>query len=804
MLMDEILESAMRKISLVLGVTCAALACLLPELILAQPGGGAVTADAARVIVKFRADSVLVTTKALAGTDRETSRAQALGERVGVAMSAGAPLSDRAQVVFAAGVSSAALAARLAAESDVEYAVPDERKRLVTAPNDPLYANGVGGNGPAVGQWYLRAPDSTVLSSINAEAAWSITTGSPSVVVADLDTGVRFEHPDLLAVAAGGNLLPGYCMISDPGTANNTTCRGPDASDPGDWVTEAELSQRHSEFYQCEPAPTDSSWHGTQTAGLIAALTNNGIGMASVGRTVELLPVRVLGKCGGFDSDIIAGMFWAAGFPVPGVPANPTPAQVINLSLGGAGACNAAYADAVNHITAARTVIVVAAGNSTGNSVGEPGNCPGVIAVGGLRHAGTKVGFSSLGPEIAISAPAGNCINIAVGSPCLYPILTTSNSGTTTPASSIYTDSYNPSLGTSFSTPLVSGTVALMFAVQPLLTPWQARVALESTARPFPTTSTDSTVTQCTAPQYDVDGNPIDQLECLCTIDTCGAGMLDAGAAVSAASAGLASGVQAEGLWWKLPAGSESGWGINFVQQGNVIFATWFTYDVTGKAWWLVMTANKTGTSPDTYTGALYATHGPAFSAVPFDPNLVTSTSVGSGTLTFPDTNRATFTYIVGFTQQTKTLTREVFGTLPKCTYSAQPDFASASNYQDLWWAAPAGSESGWGINLTHQGDTIFATWFTYDVDNSPMWLVVTATKTAPGVYTGTLYRTTGPAFNSVPFNPALVAITAVGTSTLAFANGNAATFAYSVNGVAQAKQITRELFAPPAGTLCQ
>jgi hypothetical protein len=215
------------------------------------------------------------------------------------------------------------------------------------------------------------------------------------------------------------------------------------------------------------------------------------------------------------------------------------------------------------------------------------------------------------------------------------------------------------------------------------------------------------------------------------------------------------------------------------------------------------MTANKTGTSPDTYKGELYATHGPAFSAVPFDPNLVTHAGVGLATLAFPDVNRATFNYIVNGTQQTKTLTREVFGTLPKCTHSAQPDFASASNYQDLWWV-PGGAESGWGINVTQQSNIIFATWFTYDVDGSPLWLSVTANSTGPGVYSGQLFRTTGPAFSAVPFNPALVALTAVGTATLTFANGNAAAFDYTVNGVAQEKQLTRELFAPPAGTLCQ
>ena len=167
---------------------------------------------------------------------------------------------------------------------------------------------------------------------------------------------------------------------------------------------------------------------------MIAALTNNGLGMASVGRNVRVLPVRALGKCFGYDSDIIAGMRWAAGLTVPGVPANSTPARVINLSLGADGPCTAAYQAVVNELVAAGTMIVAAAGNSAGHAVGAPANCVGVIAVAGLRHAGTKVGFSDLGPEIAISAPAGNCVNMTAGSPCLYPILTTSNSGATVPA----------------------------------------------------------------------------------------------------------------------------------------------------------------------------------------------------------------------------------------------------------------------------------------------------------------------------------------------------------------------------------
>jgi hypothetical protein len=279
--------------------------------------------------------------------------------------------------------------------------------------------------------------------------------------------------------------------------------------------------------------------------------------------------------------------------------------------------------------------------------------------------------------------------------------------------------------------------------------------------------------------------------------------MLDAGAAVGAAAAGAAAAsVQADGLWWNFPPESESGWGINFTQQGNVIFATWFTYDPTGKAWWLSMTATKTGTSPNTYTGQWIATSGPAFSAIPFDPAQVVRVVVGTGTLIFDDLNRGRLAYVVNGIAQNKSMSRQAFGPMPKCAYSAQPDFLSALNSTGLWWIA-LGAESGWGINLTQQGDNIFATWFTYDADGTPLWLSVTAAKVAPGVYSGQLIRTSGPPFNAMPFDPTQVIRTVVGTVMFTFANGNAATFAYTVGGVSQAKQITRQLFAPPAGTLC-
>ena len=276
----------------------------------------------------------------------------------------------------------------------------------------------------------------------------------------------------------------------------------------------------------------------------------------------------------------------------------------------------------------------------------------------------------------------------------------------------------------------------------------------------------------------------------------------------SASVSGAAASVNYEGLWWAAPAGAESGWGINFAHQGDTIFASWFTYDLSGKGLWLVMTAPKT--APGVYAGTLYTTTGPAFNAVPFNPASVVATAVGSGTLTFSDANSGTFSYsfppgaVLGNMSpiaQVKAITHQVFGTLPACA-TATGSLAAATNYQDLWWAAPAGAESGWGINLTHQGDTLFATWFTYDLNGTPMWLVVTAPKTAPGVYGGTLYRTTGPAFNAAPFNPAAVVATAVGNATFTFMDGNNANFAYTVNNVAQNKAITREVFVNP-GTVC-
>jgi serine protease len=267
-------------------------------------------------------------------------------------------------------------------------------------------------------------------------------------------------------------------------------------------------------------------------SGLLGALSNNGSGIAGVTWSAWLLPVRVLGKCGGLDSDIVAGMLWAAGIPVSGVPNNPYPARIENMSFGGTGSCPLLYVDVIGQLAAKGVLVVVSAGNE-GGPVDAPANCAGVAGVAGLRHAGTKVGYSSLGPEVALSAPAGNC---PTGSPCTYPITTTVNHGTTTPGANGYTDQVSPNLGTSFSAPLVSGIAGLMLAVNGNLTSTQLIARLKEGSRPFPQTSpgTVPAPPMCHVPMgpSDVQGS-----ECICTLDgrTCGAGMASASGALSAA-----------------------------------------------------------------------------------------------------------------------------------------------------------------------------------------------------------------------------------------------------------------------------
>ena len=496
-----------------------------------------------RIIVKLR-------TAADAQTQR--TRLEALAARRGLAIDTQRPITARMHVLqmraAAAGETVDQMLARLRADPDVEYAVADQRRYVQSVtPNDPGYS----------GQWYLQAVSAATPAATDATDAWSTTTGISSLIIADIDTGVRSDHPDL-----AGKLVPGYCFVSDAFVANNATCPGPDESDPGDWVTSSDISSHPAECGG--ESPGYSSWHGTRVAGVLGAASNNAVGVAGVAWDAQILPVRALGKCGGTDSDIITAMLWAAGIQVTVNGqnlVNPNPARVINLSLGGSGACPASYRDAINQILAKGAVVVASAGNETG-AVDAPANCPGVMAVAGVREDGTKVGYSSFGPQVAVSAPAGNCVNTGAQQPCLYTITTTTNLGIASPDANDYTGQYfcypdstgggSPgsfqncsivgasqyrtfNIGTSFSAPQVAGIAALMASVNAKLSPSQIAARIKAGATAFPQSSLDI-VPPAQQPPACPSTDP-NSGQCICTNDgkTCGAGMADAAAAVDQA-----------------------------------------------------------------------------------------------------------------------------------------------------------------------------------------------------------------------------------------------------------------------------
>jgi hypothetical protein len=259
-------------------------------------------------------------------------------------------------------------------------------------------------------------------------------------------------------------------------------------------------------------------------------------------------------------------------------------------------------------------------------------------------------------------------------------------------------------------------------------------------------------------------------------------------------------GISAQALWWA-PEGAESGWGLNIAQGGTlpILFATWFTYDSQGQPTWLVMSAGREQ-SKNGYAGTLYRTTGPAFNAAAFDPALVTRTPVGTMTIGVTNVNGAAMTATVDGVTIAKPLAKQLFSwPVPVCDTGAAP--GSQPIYQDLWWN-PA--ESGWGLNIAHQGNILFITWFTYDTNGLATWFVgPDLEKTGSTAYSGTLYRTSGPPMTASPWNPALVTRTPVGSATLTFSDGDNGTFAYTVNGNSAVKTITRQVFATPV-TRCR
>ncbi len=410
-------------------------------------------------------------------TQAQTSAGDVLSliQRTGIAAAGSRQITPSMHVIFLPktlyGVDVTAALEQLRADPSVQFAAADQHRYPHLAPTNPLYKPTTG---VASGQWYMKTPGPTTVEGVSttdfaatdAESAWNITTGSPGIVIADVDTGVRFDHPDLLRAGLGGRLLPGYDFVgqdfnpnspfnalSTHNIANDLDGWDPDPSDPGDWISSTDVAN----VLFAKDTVANSSWHGTRVVGVFGAITNNAVGTAGMtwGTASQpgpwVLPVRALGKGGGYDSDIIAGIEWAAGLAVTNpdgsaVPDNPYPADIINLSLGGGtDACSSsngsAYQKVLTNVTGMGVLVVVSAGN--GGSPGStapvelPANCsavvPGVLAVAGLRNVGTKVGYSSFGAEVSIAAPAGNCIVNAP--PCLRSIDTTTNSGATVPGS---------------------------------------------------------------------------------------------------------------------------------------------------------------------------------------------------------------------------------------------------------------------------------------------------------------------------------------------------------------------------------
>lgn len=456
---------------------------------------------AGRLLVRYKtgskaASAALAAREAAAQVSRTAGLAQAQG--VGYLKS----VSPRLHVVSVPESMSAAdtqtLMQRLRSDPAVESVEVDRRVRPHALPADPYFTST--GN---FYQWHLQS-SASVAGAINAAGAWVSSTGS-GVVVAVLDGGYR-PHADLAA-----NVLPGHDFISadSPGvywTANDGDGRDSDATDPGDWVGPADAAT-----HGC--TAEDSTWHGTHVAGLVAAVSNTDAGVG-VAHGARVLAVRVLGRCGGFTSDILAGARWAAGLSVPGVTATLTPARVLNLSLGVEGACDSTSQSVVDEIRAAGVSVVASAGNDGLAGISSPGNCGGVIAVTAHTREGDSADYANVGAGVDISAPGGGANTVLpalAGMP--RQVSSTGNAGITVPGA----DNQLLYQGTSMAAPQVAGVLALMAQARPDLSQASLEAIMRGAARAFPAGG------YCA---LNLDGLPA---------GFCGSGLLDAQAAVAAA-----------------------------------------------------------------------------------------------------------------------------------------------------------------------------------------------------------------------------------------------------------------------------
>ena len=376
---------------------------------------------------------------------------------------------------------------RLRGQPGVVYVEADRRVRPHLVPNDPDYLpqqKNPGERNPE-GQWNLWDT-----YGIRAPEAWDQERGDAGLVIAVLDTGI-LRHADL----DPARVLQGRDFVTDPRYSNDGDGWDTDPSDPGDAVTARTCPDGGPAEDQ------NSSWHGLHLAGVMLAATDNGVGIAGINHASRLLPVRVLGKCGGSFSDIIPAILWSAGLPVAGIASNPTPAKVINMSFGTLGACttDTAVQYAIDQAVAAGAVVVVAAGNSYGTDVAGvvPAGCNNVITVAATDRGGAVPAYSNIGARVLLSAPGG-------GWP--YGIYSLSNTGTAGPVPSPAGDTYASIIGTSLATAQVSAAVSLMLSARPALGLADIRTLLQQSAQPYPAGG--------------------------CLSGLCGAGILDAAEAV--------------------------------------------------------------------------------------------------------------------------------------------------------------------------------------------------------------------------------------------------------------------------------
>ncbi|WP_371599816.1 S8 family serine peptidase [Streptomyces sp. NBC_00564] len=452
-------RDARRKLISVAAISAALLAGTTTSVAVAQTpdaapaaettaAANAAAAPAERLIVGYKSGATEAKSNTAADAD-----ARAKGEKAGEdldfqrRLGTGAALVDLGAELKKADV--ADVIAQYQADPQVAYVVPDRINKPLADPNDTEYSK----------QWDLFE----ATAGMNVPGAWATSTGS-GVTVAVIDTGY-VTHSDV-----AGNIVAGYDFISDTAVSVDGDGRDSNPADPGDWYATDECGTG--------TGSSNSSWHGTHVAGTIAAVTNNSKGVAGIAYNAKVSPLRVLGKCGGYDSDIIDAITWASGGTVSGVPANTNVAKVINMSLGGSGACTSATQTAITAAVNRGTTVVVAAGNENSNTSGfSPSSCSNVINVAATSRTGARASYSNYGTLVDIAAPGGQTSTGTANG-----ILSTLNSGTKTAS----TESYAYYQGTSMATPHIAGLVALMKSANSSLTPAQIESAIKTNARALP------------------------------------------------------------------------------------------------------------------------------------------------------------------------------------------------------------------------------------------------------------------------------------------------------------------------------